>query len=249
MLAVDNTGDRAAAVQRRRSAPPPPAPPGLAGSAVDAERAVGVRRSRARGGGARRRAVFGAFGGLFDRAGLLRSSMPAPSLALRPWHRGLRARAEPARSAVRRSSSAIPRPAALASSEVCGCCPPVTSRSPMPRAAAGPPSRAASCATCRSMSGPARSSACSGPNGSGKTTLLKLLGGLLAPTSRDGHCSTASRSARWPRHAVAQRIAMVPQETPSGVRLHRARAGADGPLTRISAPLADRRPRGPRHRA
>ena len=51
-----------------------------------------------------------------------------------------------------------------------------------------------------------------GPNGSGKTTLLKLLGGLLTPQS--GHVTldgTPLRSLR--RTAVAQRLAMVPQDT------------------------------------
>ena len=51
-----------------------------------------------------------------------------------------------------------------------------------------------------------------GPNGSGKTTLLKLLGRLLAPD--EGTVVLDGRPiAEWPRHAVASRIAMVPQET------------------------------------
>lgn len=51
-----------------------------------------------------------------------------------------------------------------------------------------------------------------GPNGSGKTTLLKLLGRLLAPD--EGTVILDGRPiAEWPRHAVASRIAMVPQET------------------------------------
>ena len=51
-----------------------------------------------------------------------------------------------------------------------------------------------------------------GPNGSGKTTLLKLLGGILAPSS--GEVTLDGRSMRQlGRHAVARRIAMVPQDT------------------------------------
>jgi ABC-type cobalamin/Fe3+-siderophores transport system ATPase subunit len=51
-----------------------------------------------------------------------------------------------------------------------------------------------------------------GPNGSGKTTLLKLLGRLLAPD--EGTVTLDGKPiADWPRHAVASRIAMVPQET------------------------------------
>ena len=51
-----------------------------------------------------------------------------------------------------------------------------------------------------------------GPNGSGKTTLLKLLAGLLAPAegrvTLDGH-----DTARLDRRTMAQRLAVVPQET------------------------------------
>jgi ABC-type cobalamin/Fe3+-siderophores transport system ATPase subunit len=50
-----------------------------------------------------------------------------------------------------------------------------------------------------------------GPNGSGKTTLVKLLAGLLAPTAGDVLLD-GQPVARWSRRALAQRIAMVPQE-------------------------------------
>ena len=51
-----------------------------------------------------------------------------------------------------------------------------------------------------------------GPNGSGKTTLLRLLSGVLAPktgtVTLDG-----SEVPRLPRRSLAQRVALVPQET------------------------------------
>lgn len=51
-----------------------------------------------------------------------------------------------------------------------------------------------------------------GPNGSGKTTLLRVLGGLLAPSA--GLLTIDGRDiARMPRHEVARKIAVVPQET------------------------------------
>ena len=51
-----------------------------------------------------------------------------------------------------------------------------------------------------------------GPNGSGKTTLLKLLCGALTPIS--GEISLEGRRiGDWPRREIAQRVALVPQET------------------------------------
>jgi iron complex transport system ATP-binding protein len=51
-----------------------------------------------------------------------------------------------------------------------------------------------------------------GPNGSGKTTLLRLLAGLLQPKA--GRILLDGRAlASMSRRAMAQRIAMVPQET------------------------------------
>jgi iron complex transport system ATP-binding protein len=51
-----------------------------------------------------------------------------------------------------------------------------------------------------------------GPNGSGKTTLLRLLSGTLEP---QGGCVTLGGIdvRRIPRHLLARRIAVVPQET------------------------------------
>jgi len=51
-----------------------------------------------------------------------------------------------------------------------------------------------------------------GPNGSGKTTLLKVLGGLLRP--KRGEVSLYRRDLRLlGRREIAQRMALVPQET------------------------------------
>lgn len=50
-----------------------------------------------------------------------------------------------------------------------------------------------------------------GPNGSGKTTLLRLLSGVLTPQS--GTVKLEGRELqKWGRRAIAQRIAVVPQE-------------------------------------
>lgn len=57
-----------------------------------------------------------------------------------------------------------------------------------------------------------------GPNGSGKSTLLRCLTGALRPQSGAVWCSDRRVDALAPRE-VAQRIAVVPQDTPRGVPL------------------------------
>jgi iron complex transport system ATP-binding protein len=55
-----------------------------------------------------------------------------------------------------------------------------------------------------------------GPNGSGKTTLLKVLVGLLRPLKGEVRLAGIP-IARYPRGALARRVAYVPQETLSAV--------------------------------
>ena len=51
-----------------------------------------------------------------------------------------------------------------------------------------------------------------GPNGSGKTTLLRLLAGVLTPQSGTATFDGVA-VPRLPRRSLAQRVALVPQET------------------------------------
>jgi iron complex transport system ATP-binding protein len=51
-----------------------------------------------------------------------------------------------------------------------------------------------------------------GPNGSGKTTLLRALAGILRPARGRVHLDDVDL-ARVPRHTLARRMAVVPQET------------------------------------
>jgi iron complex transport system ATP-binding protein len=64
-----------------------------------------------------------------------------------------------------------------------------------------------------SLTGPAgRTVGILGPNGSGKTTLLKLMAGTLTPSR--GEVTFEGRNLReLPRRTVAQRLAVVPQDT------------------------------------
>jgi iron complex transport system ATP-binding protein len=51
-----------------------------------------------------------------------------------------------------------------------------------------------------------------GPNGSGKTTLLKIINGTLFPDA--GHMFIDGKyTSRWSRKDIAQKVAIVPQET------------------------------------
>ena len=154
---------------------------------------------------------FGAFGGLFDSAGFTVVDVGATWRFAQP-DRDLRASTEPARPASTRSSSAILRLDAWASS---GCVL-LSARNVSFAYRTRRPGRTASRAVVRDVSldvGPGTFVGILGPNGSGKTTLLKLLGRLLAPDPRARSTLDGQPIADWPRHVLARRIAMVPQET------------------------------------
>src|SRR5664280_3242031 len=51
-----------------------------------------------------------------------------------------------------------------------------------------------------------------GPNGSGKTTLLKIINGTLFPDAGQMLIDDKDTS-RWSRKDIAQKVAIVPQET------------------------------------
>jgi iron complex transport system ATP-binding protein len=52
-----------------------------------------------------------------------------------------------------------------------------------------------------------------GPNGSGKTTLLKIINGTLFPAAGQMFID-GKETRKWPRKEIAQKVAIVPQETP-----------------------------------
>ena len=113
------------------------------------------------------------------------------------------------------------------------CFPPVTSRSAYPRAshrAVGGVSLDVSRGAFVGILG---------PNGSGKTTLLKLLGGLLTPSTGEVAARRATARVLDASRAGASRRRRAAGAA-SGVRLHRARDGPDGPVP------ASRRVRGGR---
>ncbi len=51
-----------------------------------------------------------------------------------------------------------------------------------------------------------------GPNGSGKTTLLKTINGTLFPDTGQIHVD-GKETTRWSRKEIAQKVAIVPQDT------------------------------------
>ena len=51
-----------------------------------------------------------------------------------------------------------------------------------------------------------------GPNGSGKTTLLKIINGTLFPDAGQ-MLIDGKETSRWSRKDIAQKVAIVPQET------------------------------------
>ena len=79
-----------------------------------------------------------------------------------------------------------------------------------------------------------------GPNASGKTTLIRLLSRVLVPAR--GEILIAGRPlGALARADVARDIAVVPQDVPAGISVHRGGAGADGPLSAFAeAPLRER---------
>ena len=85
-----------------------------------------------------------------------------------------------------------------------------------------------------------------GPNGSGKTTLLKVLCGALTPTS--GAVLLEDRPVGdWPRQEIAQRVALVPQETNAAFDFSVLDIVLMGRFPYLG-PFRARRSRRPRHR-
>ena len=248
ILAVDQSGDAPPPFDGRRSADPPPAAPGRRSICSGWTAAgLGVRRRRARAGGARHRAVATAPSAACSPRRASPSSMPAPAGACTPGLEIFGRGAEPARSPVRRSlrlSGARPP----GHGRCAGCCPPVTSRS---RTRRGPGRRRAA-PVVRDVSldvAPRRVRRHPRPERLGQDHAAQAAGGRAGadrpvtvtldgqPRGVDGRGARWRSASRWSRRSSHPAFDYT-----------RARDGADGPLP-ASGRVRGRRPGRHRDRA